>query len=102
MTMPKLSVPVLIGLAAVAYFFFSKKGAAATASATTPPLSSPAGGGGDLIDLGVKAGGELLKFGGAVAKEVTGTDGMAPSSLNGHVASLGGYGELGGTFYGSH
>ena len=47
------------------------------------------------------ASGALDLFAGAIAKEAQGIDGMVPGGgLQGHMASLGAYGELGGSFYG--
>jgi len=98
---------LLVGLAAVAYFLFFKKSAPAASSAVT----SSNGGGGTasgggaatgVIDAGTKLLTEGIKWGSGVAKENLGSDGgMGPNTLNGMVASVGGLGDLGGSFYGS-
>ena len=89
----------LVGLAAVAYFLFMRKG---NASAAPRPAPAAQPGGSSLIDLGSKAAEDLLKFGTGLAKEKLGMEGMAPATLNGHMASLGAFGDLGGSFYGGY
>jgi hypothetical protein len=97
---------LLVGLAAAAYFLFFKKSAPAAApGATSGGAMNAASGGGaaaGVIDAGTKLLTEGIKWGSGVAKENLGSDGgMGPNTLNGMVASVGGLGDLGGSFYGS-
>ncbi len=97
--MNKKTLMILAALAA-AYFVFSKKGAtAAPAPAAAPAAGSALPG---WAAPAASVANDLLKLGTSITSELKGMDGMIPSSLEGHMASLGAYGELGGTFYGSY
>jgi hypothetical protein len=93
----------LLALAAGAWFLFRKGSSASAApSSGTQPSDTQPDSSGKLIDAGVKFGSEVLEFGAGKAKEALGIEGMSPASLNGVVASLGGMGDLGGSFYGGY
>ena len=101
MTIPK-SPLVLAGLALAAYFlFFKKSGPAAPAPAPAIEQGGQSSAQ-SAIDAAAAAASELLKFGAGQAKENLGSYGATPGSLNGMVASVGGFGDLGGSFYGGY
>lgn len=98
---------LLVALAAAAYFLFFKKGAAAAGPTTAGGGGGAAASGGSpegaVIDAGTKLLTEGIKWGSGIAKEsLAGDGGMGPNTLNGMVASVGGLGDLGGSFYGSY
>lgn len=120
----KLSPVVLLAIGAAVYFLLIKpKSTAAAAQAATTrtgtgptttsaapdPLAALIGQTASGLTtyaeqyFGAKKGtGGFDGFGMGLAGESRAIEGMAPASLAGHMASLGAYGDLGGTFYGSY
>ena len=93
----------LVGLAVAAYFlFFRKPAMAAPAPSAAPPPPTDGTGLPSWVNPIAAATAEMVKLASGTASESKAIEGMAPATLTGHVASLGGYGDLGGSFYGTH
>lgn len=102
----KISMPMVLGAAALAWLVFGKKNAGSTVTPTTSPATKPSSlekclesaSLTDCAKFGFDTGSKIADV---VANEMKGMDGCAHSSLEGHMTSLGAYNGLGGSFYGS-
>lgn len=102
----KISMPMVLGAAALAWLVFGKKSAGSTVAPATSPATKPSSlekclenaSLTDCAKFGFDTGSKIAD---AVANEMKGMDGVAHASLEGHMTSLGAYNGLGGSFYGS-
>ena len=101
----KIGLPGLLALAAIGYFLLKPKapgpGAPAPRPVAPPPQKTAMQKCIDDPSL-ANCASATTGFFDSLAKEVTGMDGMIPPTLDGHMASLGAYNGLGGTFYGGY
>lgn len=104
----KISMPMVLGAAALAWLVFGKKSAATATNSGdqsmtkgTPSSLEKCLESASLTDCAKFGFDTGSKIADVVANELKGMDGVAHASLEGHMTSLGAYNGLGGSFYGS-